>query len=128
MKKKVPREEEGRAPTVYISGPSTGYKDCNVKAFAAAEAYLLHLGFEVMNPLTPEDTPFPEDGKVDDAKWLGYIIRDIRLIAHCDCVYFLPGSEHSFGSQIERMVAVRFRKVQMEHTNWTYAGDKDEEE
>ena len=118
--------EMPRVPTVYVSGPSTGYKDCNVKAFKAAEKLLLHLGFEVINPMTPEDKPFPEDGKVDDKSWLEYILRDIRLITQCDILYQLPDWERSFGASIEHFVAVRLKKLIMCHENWSYADDKEE--
>jgi hypothetical protein len=96
--------------------------------FKAAEEYLVHLGFEVINPLTPEDKPFPEDGKVDDKMWLTYIIRDMRLIANCDILYQLPDWERSFGAQIEHFAAVRFKKLIMCHEDWSYAADKEEDD
>lgn len=112
---------------VYLSGPISGYKGCNRKCFAAADKLLTHLGFEVINPLDETDS-LPEDGKTSDQSWLGHVIRGLRNVAQADAIYFLPNSERSVGSQLERAVAIRLKKLVLEHFDWSYAGDPDDEE
>lgn len=112
---------------VYLSGPISGYKGCNRKRFEAADKLLTHLGFECINPLDGTDSQ-PEDGKTTDRDWLDHIIRGMRNVAQADAIYFLPDSDKSVGSQMERMVAIRLKKLVLEHFDWSYAGDPDEEE
>ena len=112
----------------YLSGPSTGYPDCNYKAFAAAEAYLTHLGFEVVNPLELDEKPFDPQGKVNDEEWLKFIVRDIRLMAKADAIYQLPGWERSFGASVEFLVAKRLKLLIIRHSDWSFALEDGKEE
>ena len=112
---------------VYVSGPSSGMPDCNYKAFKAADAYLTHLGFEVINPLEADEEQFDPKGRVTDEAWLKYIIRDLRLLAKADAIYQLPGWDESFGASIEFLVAKRLKLLIIRHESWEYVDEKDED-
>lgn len=79
---------------VYISGPMTGKKDLNRKAFNDAEKHLKELGNEVVNPHN-----YPVDSYEVCMK------RDIALLLDCDVIYLLEGWSKSRGAKVEYAVA-----------------------
>lgn len=82
---------------VYIAGPMTGYIDLNFPAFHEAARHLRGHGDEVINPaeINPDVS----------ADWTECMIEDIKQLATCDGIYLLQGWEHSYGAQIEHLVA-----------------------
>lgn len=84
---------------VYIAGPMRGMPERNYPAFHEAEARLVELGHEVINPARIED----EWTGVD---WAGCLRRDIALIVtRCSMVAALPGWQRSKGASLEVHVA-----------------------
>lgn len=114
--------------TCYISGPSSGYPDCNAQAFKATADYLNHLGFEVINPLESDEERHDPEGKVTDEQWLKYIVRDLRMMAKADAIYQLPGWDQSFGASIEFLVAKRLKLLIIRHENWEYAHEAEDDD
>lgn len=90
---------------VYISGPITGLPNNNADAFNKLEAYLIEIGFEVINPIRL-------DNLFDTTNWAweDYLARDIHYLLQCDFITFLPGWSKSRGAQLERAVA-KFNKI-----------------
>lgn len=86
-------------PTVYISGPMTGYAEYNYPAFHEAAAKLRALGYEVLNPAEGFDGA--HDLPYDD-----YIRKDIKNLLESDFVALLDGWEESAGAHLEVAVAV----------------------
>lgn len=83
---------------VYIMGPMSGLPDRNREAFYHAEAKLMTLGHNVINPAR-------EDDKQYERTWLDYILYDLRLLQTCHGVYRLRGWQNSNGAMIENIVA-----------------------
>lgn len=71
-------------PSVYLSGPMTGYPEYNFPAFHDAEARLGLMGYDVFNPARSfnGDTGRP---------YQDYVVEDIRLLQRADAIYLLPG-------------------------------------
>jgi NTP pyrophosphatase (non-canonical NTP hydrolase) len=85
-------------PTVYISGPMTGYEFFNFPEFNRAAAALRKKGFKVLNP--PEFQPV-EDGKT----YNDYMRLDIRELTYADAVVVLEGWSCSSGAKKEVWIA-----------------------
>lgn len=84
---------------IYIAGPMRGLPGMNHDAFHEAEARLMDLGHEVINPARIED----EFSGVD---WAGCLRRDLELIVtRCHTLAVLPGWENSKGALLEVHVA-----------------------
>jgi len=81
---------------VYIAGPVTGRTDYEER-FNEAEASLVALGYEVLNPIA--------GGLVDGWEYRDYINRGLRLLMEADEIYMLPDWESSPGARLERMYA-----------------------
>jgi hypothetical protein len=87
----------GRAGSVYVSGPMTGYADWNFPAFNAAAAALRAQGLQVINPA--------DHGVVDGAEWVDYLRTDLTQLAACERIHLLPGWSKSKGAKLELHVA-----------------------
>lgn len=76
---------------VYVAGPMTGLPELNRPAFFAAEAHLMSLGAQVMNPaILP-------NGWSHEA----YMRIAIPMLMECEAVAFLPGWQQSSGARRE---------------------------
>ena len=129
---------------MYLSGPCSGYAECNELAFNAAEKLLRSKGCQVINPVAGElDLPLFRQmdknsadyfevndnlarGIVPDELWLECMERGIRMLAQCDAIYLLPDWERSFGSQIEYLIACRLKKLIIHHEPWQYVHEEGE--
>lgn len=88
---------------IYIAGPMTGLPEFNYPAFREAEARLMSLDYETLNPITAEaenDTGKPQT-------WQWYMRRALRLVSEAEGVALLPGWTKSKGACLERDVATR---------------------
>jgi hypothetical protein len=84
----------------YLSGPMTGLRDFNYPAFRAAAAQLRREGFDVIDP----SENFAGDSTRPRAV---YMRQDLRhVIGPLDCLWLLPGWEHSRGARLEVAIAV----------------------
>ncbi len=81
---------------LYVSGPMTGYPECNYPAFNEAARRLRAEGFVVDNPA--------EVG-AEGGKYADLLRKDIRLLLDCDGVALLPGWSESRGAKTEVHVA-----------------------
>lgn len=85
---------------VYISGAiSERDKESVKKEFNAAENYLKKNGHLVVNPIN-----------LQSKSWVKNISRDIILISRCDAIFMLDSWYKSYGSQIERLTALKLNK------------------
>lgn len=84
---------------IYISGPMTGYPECNFPAFEQAANRLRAIGFDVVSP--------HEFGEGDPSKsWSDYLRKDlIAMLDGCNSVATLHGWENSRGANLEVHVA-----------------------
>lgn len=96
---------------VYISGPMTGYQLFNGSAFAAAEARLIDLGHEPLNPAR-----HPEQ-----ATWADYLRLDLRDVLDADAIAVLPGWEASRGAALEVHVAHQLGMTVLPIDRWEAA-------
>lgn len=86
-------------PTIYVSGPMTGYDDFNYPAFFKAEHRLRESGYNVINPAVFGGA------HQTGLDYHGLLRRDIRLLLECTGIALLPGWEDSLGASTERQVA-----------------------
>jgi hypothetical protein len=84
---------------LYLSGPMTGYEDCNYPLFNAETARLRALGHDVINP-AENDQGDPSAGD-----WTYFLKQDIRSVTEVEAVAVLPGWEKSKGANLEVYVA-----------------------
>lgn len=80
-------------PTLYISGPMTGYPDHNFPWFNWVEDALEQMGYRVLNPATK--------GIVNGWKWEDYLKYDLHQLIDADGVAVLEGWECSRGARLE---------------------------
>jgi hypothetical protein len=83
---------------IYLAGRVTGLNYRTVrKRFARAEAYLISIGFEVVNPLriVPEGCTWTDSMRIC-----------IHYLSLCNYIALLPGWEKSRGASIEYEVAI----------------------
>jgi len=83
---------------IYISGPMSGYPDCNFAAFHAAAERLASAGWKVFNPAE-------NFGGRKDLRREAYLRLDLAMLAQCDAIAMLPGWEDSRGAKLEYTVA-----------------------
>jgi hypothetical protein len=83
---------------LYISGPMTGYPECNYPAFNAAAKEWRALGWEVINPAENfgGDTTLPRHI---------YMRRDLEQLLSVDAVACLPNWRGSNGALLEVQIA-----------------------
>lgn len=96
------------SPWAYISGPMTGYKNCNREAFENAEVVLRGEGWNVLSP-REMDAIGHIDPTREDATRL-FARRDLDAIQWLrpglwDIVVVLPGWRASVGANAEVAVA-----------------------
>lgn len=91
--------DQGARPTVYLSGPMSGYVGHNYPVFNKAAAHLRKLGLNVVSPA--------ELGYHEGWSWLDYIVRDLESIKGCQGVVVLPRFYESAGALIEVMACRR---------------------
>lgn len=109
--KKIESIGKPKETRVYISGPMTGYPDCNWPAFERAEKILSDLGYSVFSPrvddfvhkLTPKLLLRP--GFLTKERLKKILRRDLFELFICDAVCTLKGWESSLGAQAEVSVA-----------------------
>lgn len=86
-------------PTLYLSGPMSGLPEFNHPAFKAAAAELRAAGYQVVCPT--------ENGLPPDAPWEQHMRADIAaMVAQCNAIALLPGSQNSKGARLELDIAV----------------------
>jgi len=88
---------------VFISGPMTGIEEYNRPAFFIREEELKLNGHIALNPAV-----YPLGLKYDEYMALAFAMLNV-----CDAITFLPGSENSTGSLIERKYAEKLGLVIM---------------
>lgn len=103
-----------RMPTLYISGPMTGYPDHNFPMFDWVEAALQHVGYRTLNPATK--------GIVPDWTWEDYLRHDLRQVLDADGVAVLDGWECSRGARLEVTTAQALGIPVMSWTLWRDRG------
>lgn len=92
---------------VYISGPMTGYKNYNAKAFNETEAVLLETeDVEVVNPVKLSKSV---EASVKAPDYIDYMREDLRQMLGCDCVVLLDGWNTSWGAMTEIDLANRMK-------------------
>lgn len=84
-------------PKIYLSGPMTGFVNCNHPAFNAAADRLTYYGYNVVNPA--------KNGLDKRSTWVEHMRRDIALLTDCETIYMLRGHELSKGSTLELHIA-----------------------
>jgi len=89
---------------IYISGPIS-HDPYHEEAFTKAGQYLMHLGYEVINPIDIPDMDF--DGPDRDVQRWNYFMREaIKMLMDCDQIYMLEGWEDSRGAKLEQKIAL----------------------
>ena len=87
---------------VYISGPMTGRKNLNKKAFDSAFCQLLCAGYDAINP---HDLDLLEHRDT----WEDCLKRDLRELVQCNGVATLPDWRRSRGAKLEVYVAKKLK-------------------
>lgn len=86
-------------PSVYISGPMSGYVGHNYQSFHNAAVIARESGWEVESPA--------EAGVVEGWEWHEYMQRDLDMLHRSHAIALLPGWEGSEGACIELIAAIR---------------------
>ena len=86
---------------IYISGPMSGYDECNYPAFNAAAEELRSLGYEVFNPAEHNT----------GASYWETLRGDMEALLTCDAVALLDGWHYSKGASIEVHMATVLEHV-----------------
>lgn len=88
---------------IYISGKISGLSlQETQERFADAQALLVEIGFEAVNPMAK--------GLPDDLPWEQHMVKDIELLLSCDAIYMMDNWTESKGAQIEYDIANRLGK------------------
>ena len=100
--------------TVYIAGPMRGYPRYNFDEFYRAEADLLTMGF---NPINPARIDEEQGFDPDDAQQIippsmveEFVWRDVELIIEANGLCLLPGWDRSVGATAAYWLARWLRK------------------
>lgn len=101
----APAQAANGSPLHYLSGPMTGYPDCNYPAFHAAAKALRDAGINVINPA--------ELGAHAN-EWAACMRTDIKALCDCDAIILMPGWETSAGAHLELHIAHRIG-LRIEH-------------
>lgn len=94
--------------TLYLSGPMSGYEDCNYPEFNRVAAILREAGFTVHNPAE----------EAVGASYRSIVGDDIKRLIDCDAVALLPGWHASRGAKVEAQVAVLLQKPVRRWEGW----------
>ena len=84
---------------IYISGKITGIEGEAAAIFEKAEAEVLKLGFEPVNPMKINHD--------HDLSWQSYMKADIKALMNCDGIYLINNWKESKGARIEHRIANR---------------------
>lgn len=84
---------------IYISGPMSGMLNNNREAFREAAKRFKKLGWEPLNPAAT-------DKEAEEKTWLGFMRKDLRLLADADAIAMLPGWHNSNGAKVEHQLMV----------------------
>jgi Domain of unknown function (DUF4406) len=97
---------------LYLVGPMRGIPKHNFPAFYAAEADLLELGFDVINPARLDEAEgFDPEGAASAEMILEFLRRDIDLLFDVvDGIVMLPGWESSAGANLQFWLARALNK------------------
>lgn len=96
---------------IYIAGPMTGREQWNFPAFFEAEAQLLALGYDVVNPAHNDgatlEAALASAGSAEKPNhtWGWYMRRDLPHVMGCDAICLLEGWRESRGALLEVHVA-----------------------
>jgi hypothetical protein len=110
---------------IYISGPITGIEDNNREAFYAKERELQKVDgvTGVINPIKiAAEVDYEKRFEQYPPQWVDYMKACIKKLCEADYICFLPGSENSRGSMLEREIAEKLsiKEVQIKNKiiNW----------
>jgi hypothetical protein len=99
---------------IYISGPITGIKDNNREAFYGMETFIENrmnriknvAPYEIINPIKIAcEVNYEKRFDRFPPKWEDYMRACIKELCRATAIMFLPGSEKSKGSKVEKMIA-----------------------
>lgn len=93
---------------LYLSGPMSGYPDCNYPEFNRVAAELEDAGFAVHNPAS----------EAVGASYRSIVGDDIKRLIDCDGVALLTGWQRSRGAVVERQVATLLQKPVHMYWEW----------
>lgn len=91
----------------YLSGPMSGIPNFNFPAFMSAADQLDELGFDVLNPASRgwgDGDPVTGTNS-GHTGWQEFLRVDTAWVAGANCVFVLPGWQHSKGATFEVFVA-----------------------
>lgn len=96
---------------IYIAGPMTGLPNWNFPAFFEAEAQIVALGHEAVNPAHNDGATVQEalesagSPEAPNNPWRWYMRRDLPHVLEVDALCVLPGWQKSKGASLEVHVA-----------------------
>ncbi len=92
---------------IYISGPMTGIKNYNKKAFQKAEKKLKSLGYKnIENPIKIGDAlSLKLNKKLSEITYDEFIIEDLKHLKRSKTIVLLEGWKNSKGCNIELAMA-----------------------
>lgn len=95
-------------PKIYISGQITGLPiEQAMMNFAKAETYLMHKGFDVINPMSlPEHEAITKLPLSESERWRLHMKVDIKALMGCTEIFMLQNWGNSKGAKIERDIAI----------------------
>ena len=101
--------------TIYISGPISGMRNSNRRAFEKAVKKIVMISPPetiIINPLKIAEMVELSFAKENQKRfitirpqWTDYMKADIQKLCESDCVFFLDGWEKSKGAALERHIA-----------------------
>ena len=105
-----------KKPTVYLSGPMTGWENFNKDWFDAEERKFKNLGWRVLNPhsFMGESFIIKMADRYPKLSWSIALLRDLSVLVVGDlildvfCVYAHRKYKKSYGAMIEVAVADKF--------------------
>jgi hypothetical protein len=106
--------KNGNKMIIYISGPITGIKDNNREAFYGMETLIKNhmdrvkdvASYEIINPIRIAcEVDYEKRFGRLPPKWEDYMRACIKELCRATAIMFLPGSEKSKGSKLEKTIA-----------------------
>lgn len=89
---------------VYISGPMSGYENCNREAFWKMEEYLIRTGHK--DVFNPANIPIPNEYQTDEEKWHYCMPICLREVTKSHRIVMLKGWQKSQGAKMELLQAI----------------------